>query len=65
MATHINISDDRRHIRSIVDKLIADYCDIPQAQVHLLRIKAAADTIDDALQNLGAISQMTLDTVGS
>lgn len=65
MATHININDDRRCIRSVVEKLIADYCDIPNAQVHLLRIKAAADTIDDALQNLGAISQMTADTVGS
>ena len=61
----INVEDDRRCIRSVVEKLIEDYCDIPQAQVHLLRIKAAADTIDDALQNLGALSQMTADTVGS
>lgn len=61
----INTEDDRRRIKAIVEGLIVDYCDIPQAQVHLLRIKAAADTIDDALQNLGAISQMTADTVGS
>lgn len=65
MAKRIIVEDDRRRIRSIVEKLIVDYCDIPQAQVHLLRIKAAADTIDDALQNLGAISQMAADTVGS
>lgn len=65
MAKRIIVEDDRRRIRSIVEKLIVDYCDISQAQVHLLRIKAAADTIDDALQNLGAISQMAADTVGS
>ncbi len=65
MAKRIIVEDDRRRIRSIVEKLIVDYCDIPQAQIHLLRVKAAADNIDDALQNLGAISQMAADTVGS
>lgn len=61
----INVEDDRRHIKAIVEGLIVDYCDIPQAQVHLLRMKEAADIIDQELQNLGAISQMALDTTGS
>lgn len=59
------IKSNSRKVSEVVESCFAEYCDIPKAQVHLLRIKAAADTIDDALQNLGAISQMAADTVGS
>lgn len=54
------INNNSRKVREVVESCFAEYCDIPKAQVHLLRIKAAADTIDDALQNLGAISQMAV-----
>lgn len=59
------IKSNRRKVREVVESCFAEYCDIPKAQVHLLRIKAAADTIDDVLQNLGALSQMARDTSGS
>lgn len=59
------IKSNSRKVREVVESCFVEYCDIPKSQVHLLRIKAAADTIDDALQNLGALSQMAADTVGS
>lgn len=54
------INNNSHKVREVVESCFAEYCDIPKAQVHLLRIKAAADTIDDALQNLGALSQMAV-----
>lgn len=59
------INSQRKKINDVVESCFVEYCDIPQAQVHLLRMKEAADIIDQELQNLGAISQMALDTTGS